>query len=432
MTINELHARQAYARAEWDHLAARLRTVTPQAIGRGALISLVAVVAVWLASATWPALLPFVVGALIAYLLLPAVDTLEKFMPRPAAALLSVLAVVGVVAMVLLIVIPPMANAFVRFAVDLPTAADIDAGVANLQDQLGDLPEGSAAVVIPVVVALAEAVKDAFANASGSLDDIVRTGVRAALSAIGALLGLIVLPAWMLVLLNNKRRAQMTLQHSVAPSLRQDVMAVVGIVDRATGAYIRGYVVAGLLVGALTYAGLALSARFGGPTFGEPLALAAFAGATQLIPIVGPFLGLIPALLALVIAPDRAAAYVLIYIAARAIGGTVLGARLMERRLGVHPAVLVPGVVLIGQFGILWLLLAAPIVAIAVDLVRYFHGRLSEPAAPAGVIPNHLPKTQTAQTAGSSTVALPAIYRQPQAPPRLQRTPVAPAEQHIS
>jgi hypothetical protein len=53
----------------------------------------------------------------------------------------------------------------------------------------------------------------------------------------------------------------------------------------------------------------------------------------------------------------------------------------------VHPAILVPGIVMIGQFGLLWLLLSAPIVAVAHDLVKYVHGRLSEPPIPAGVLP---------------------------------------------
>ena len=47
---------------------------------------------------------------------------------------------------------------------------------------------------------------------------------------------------------------------------------------------------------------------------------------------------------------------------------------------------------LIGQFGLIWLLLAAPIVAISVDLVRYIHGRLSEPPRPAGVLPGRPPR----------------------------------------
>jgi predicted PurR-regulated permease PerM len=371
----------------------------------------------WLATSTWPALLPFLVGGLFAYGLLPIVDALDRFMPRWIAALVSVVGAVAIVGAVALIVLPPLAVAFVRFAADLPTPAAIDAAIERLETQLGALPEGSAAVLIPVVTSIASTVRDAFANASGSLDDIVREGIRVALNAIGALLGLIVLPAWLLVVLNEKERTRIAAEQRITPGLRRDVIAVGQILDRAAGAYIRGYVVASFLVGGLTFAGLQLSPQLGGPTFNEPAALAVFAGATQLIPVLGPFLAFLPALLVAALAPDRAVAYVLIYLLARFVGGSLVGARLMERRLGVHPAILVPGVVLVSQFGLIWLLLSAPIVAIANDLVRYVHGRLSEPPKPAGLLP------RTVNAADNPLIRrVPATYRQLPAPPPLTQS----------
>ena len=85
----------------------------------------------------------------------------------------------------------------------------------------------------------------------------------------------------------------------------------------------------------------------------------------------------------------------------------------MGRRLGVHPAIMVPGVVMIGQFGVLWLLLAAPIVAIVVDVIRYLHGRLSEPPRPAGVLPHEMAGILMDNAPAPRT---PAIYRRPTAP----------------
>jgi hypothetical protein len=67
-----------------------------------------------------------------------------------------------------------------------------------------------------------------------------------------------------------------------------------------------------------------------------------------------------------------------------------------------------------GQFGILWLLLSAPLVAILVDLVRYASGRLSEPPRPAGVLPG-----TTAPDAVAAERAVPAVYRPASAPPTL-------------
>jgi predicted PurR-regulated permease PerM len=392
------------AASKWADLRDRLREVTPQTVARAFLTVAVVGGVSAIVLGTWPAFLPFIVGGLLVYVLLPVVDALDRFMPRPLAAALSVLGAVVAVLAVAALILPPLALGFVRLAVDLPTSAEIDQSVAGLQGRLGNLPEGSAAVAIPVLTALASAVRDALSGASGGLDQVVRGLIAALLSAVGALLGLIVLPTWMLTVITEKRRARVALDNRMSPWLRKDLWAVAAIADRAVGSYLRGYVIAAGLVGLLGYIGLSLSPRVGGPTFHEPLTLAVLAGVSQLVPVVGPLLGLLPALLVLPIDPARAGAYVVVYLAARILGATVLGSRLMERRLGVHPAILVPGVVMIGQFGLLWLLLSAPIVGFAVDLVRYLHGRLSEPPSPAGMLP---------RTGARVLLVRPAAIRQP-------------------
>jgi predicted PurR-regulated permease PerM len=405
--------RRDHAAAEWAALRARLRTITPQALGRALLTMVAGIGAVALAVATWPAVLPFIVGGIIAYGLLPIVDVLDRVLPRALAALLAVGGTVLAIVAVFALVLPPLARGFVRFATDLPTSAEIDAAIADLQSQIGALPDGSAAVVVPVLGALATAVRDVLAGASGGLDDLVRSAVGALLEAVGALIGLIVLPAWMLTMMTEKRRARAVIDRRMAPWLKRDAWAIAAIADRAAGAYLRGYVIIAILVGLLVYLGANLSPRVGGPTFQEPLAIAVLAGATQVVPIVGPFLGLVPAALMLPIDPARAGVYLVIYLGAMFLGGSMLGARLRERRLGVHPVILVPGVVMIGQFGVLWLLLSAPIVAIAVNLVRYLHGRLSEPPRPAG----QLPGTTVKITPPARVVArVPSTYRPSPAP----------------
>ena len=70
-----------------------LLSITPSALGR-ALLVLVAMAALgWLAVASWPALLPFVVGGVLAYIILPLVDVLDWVMPRFLAAFLGIVLV---------------------------------------------------------------------------------------------------------------------------------------------------------------------------------------------------------------------------------------------------------------------------------------------------------------------------------------------------
>ena len=374
-------ARRAHAAAEWAALRDRLRTITPQAIGRGALTLGAIAGTVWLAAASWPALLPFVIGGLLAYQLLPVVDALDRVLPRSLAALVSVLAAVAVVVAIGVIVLPPLANAFVRLAGDLPTTAEVDDAIARLQRQLGSSRRARGGRDPGRHRRSRRRSGTSSPGAAGGLDDIVRAGLAALLNAFGALLGLIVLPTWMLVLMSHKERARIAIDARITPGLRGDVWAAAAIVDRAAGSYLRGYVVAAFLVGLLTYIG-----RRGV----SPSRRAAVPGAARARDAgrrdPGRARGrrrssaLLPALLLLAIEPERAAAtYFAVYLGARIIGGARPGLAADGRRLGVHPAILVPGVVMIGQFGILRLLLSAPIVAIAVDLVRYVHGRLSEP-----------------------------------------------------
>ncbi|HET8785682.1 MAG TPA: AI-2E family transporter [Candidatus Limnocylindrales bacterium] len=133
-------ARKAYATRRWADVRDGITTTTPQAVGRGLLAVAVVGGSLWLAVATWPTLLPFLVGGLIAYTLLPVVDALDQVMPRPLAAGLSVLGVLAAVVAVGVIVGPPLIGAFARLSGDLPTAADIDAALERAREQLAALP----------------------------------------------------------------------------------------------------------------------------------------------------------------------------------------------------------------------------------------------------------------------------------------------------
>ena len=425
MTADAGSAQRDYAAAKWADLRDRLGTVTPQAVARSALAVAVVAASAWLVRETWPAFLPFVVGGVVAYALLPAVDALDRLMPRAIAAVAAVIVAVGAVVGILVLLLPPLAAAFVRFATELPTQAEIQVAIARLQQQLGSLPEGSATVVVPALASLAGAVRDLFAGASVGLDDVVRGAVAAMLNAVGALIGLIVLPVWMLTLMSQKRRARLAIDNEITPSLRRDVWAVAAIVDRAAGAYIRGYLLSAVFVGILTYAFARILPTLGGPTFAHAGTVAVFAGASQVVPIVGPIIGLLPAVLVAPIDTGLALAYVGVYLLARFVGGTLLGARLQQRRLGVHPAILVPGVVMVGQFGAFWLLLSAPIVAIAVDLVKYVHGRLSEPPRPAGVLPGQQAVASAASAGAVPVSPLASAYRPARAPRPIARATAA-------
>ena len=143
-------------------------------------------------------------------------------MPRSLAALVSVTAVVAASWSSFVIVLPPLANVFVRLAVDLPAPEDIDAAIARLQEQVGTMPEGSAAIAVPIVTTICHG------DPGRRGRRVRRTGrhrpiaaLRALLATAAALLGLIVLPTWMLTVMGDKHRARNAVDRRLASWLRQ-------------------------------------------------------------------------------------------------------------------------------------------------------------------------------------------------------------------
>ncbi len=78
--------------------------------------------------------------------------------------------------------------------------------------------------------------------------------------------------------------------------------------------------------------------------------------------------------------------------------------------LDVHPGLMIPAIVVLSEFGAIWLLAAAPVVAILRDLVRYAAGRLGDPPKPANVLPGERVRRRGLSRA-SAAVPAPAIYR---------------------
>ena len=193
--LNDRTAARARARAAWSDLGDRLASATPATLGRAVLVTAVIAGSVAVVVGTWPALLPFAIGGLIAYTVLPLVDALDGFMPRGLAAAVALLAVLAVVVGIFVVVVPPLATAVVALSTIVPSPDEID---QTVDVAVGQLPGSVREVAGPVLVAVISTVENGLASASSGLDDLGPTIVNAVVNVAGAALGLIVLPAWLL------------------------------------------------------------------------------------------------------------------------------------------------------------------------------------------------------------------------------------------
>jgi predicted PurR-regulated permease PerM len=148
---------------------------------------------------------------------------------------------------------------------------------------------------------------------------------------------------------------------------RERFLTIFNDIESTLGAWTRGQGILSLSIAVLAFAGLAV--------LGVPYALllAVFAGLTELIPFVGPVIGMIPAVLvALLISPQLALFVTIYYIVIQQIESNVLVPKVMERQVGLSPLVVIlalaAGNVLAGLLGAL---IAVPIAAALQILVRH-------------------------------------------------------------
>ena len=150
--------------------------------------------------------------------------------------------------------------------------------------------------------------------------------------------------------------------------------------DQAVGGYLRGQLLITLFIGIFIYVGLSI--------INVPLALAisVLAAIFNLVPYLGPIIGVIPAvLLGFTISPLTALWAVVVFIVANQLEGNVLGPFILSKSTNLHPVTVLLGILGgAGLFGLVGALLAVPTLALLkVVMQEYlFTGRAYQPFGP--------------------------------------------------
>src|SRR6266550_7712412 len=82
-----LVASQRTARQAWQRLWLRMQSITPSGLVRFLLMVIALAGLIWLIASTFQSLAAFVIGIMLAYITLPVVNWLNRFLPRGLAVL---------------------------------------------------------------------------------------------------------------------------------------------------------------------------------------------------------------------------------------------------------------------------------------------------------------------------------------------------------
>ncbi|MBW8771761.1 MAG: AI-2E family transporter [Gemmatimonadetes bacterium] len=342
---------------------------------RSALGVSTAIIGVWFLDQFGAVLTPFVVAIGVAYVIAPLVAFLTtRKVPRGLAIFLVVLPIAGVIAAVVLVSGPQLADQSQDLVTKLPGFAHRTVEwLAGFGDRLARLPFLSAAQKSWLNRLDAHKLGVILQGYAQVLFQNIAAIGLGMLSHVQSILGfiafLVVVPVVTFYLLYDWAKFTASVEQLIPPSRRPAVMGFIDEYDRALGGYIRGVLMEATLVGTLTTILLSL---FGVPS---ALLLGLIAGVFNLIPYIGFTASLIPALVSALTMDDPVGGLIRVVITFASIqflDGHVTGPKIVGQSVGLHPIWIMIAMGISGTlFGFIGLLLAIPLaVLVKMLLVR--------------------------------------------------------------
>lgn len=316
----------------------------------------------WLLS---DALLPFVAGLVIAYLLQPLVARLTVWgLPRGVAVAAVTSVVVIVLVTAVLIGAPLLAREI----------ADLVGRVPGYLERLRELYVHSAAAEALGARFEVQELTSSLGGALGSVSSWLTSAGKSLLSGgmafFGAISTVVLAPIIAFYLLLDWNRMVETVDGWIPPANRETVRMLFRRIDRALAGFIRGQSLVCLFLGSWYAIGLMLI----GVNFG--LLIGISAGVLSFIPFVGTFIGLF---FGLIVATAQfwpewwpVVAVAAVFGTGQFLEGNILSPKIVGEAVGLHPVWLIFALFAFGSlFGFVGLLVAVPVAAALGVLIRF-------------------------------------------------------------
>ncbi len=315
-------------------------------------------------------LLPFVAAVVLAYLLNPLTNRLQRLkIPRWIAALIVVVLMVTAIILMIFLIVPVIGAQLTAFIADLPGY------VRKLQAMITD----------PSRPWLSRFVGDKFSSVDQSAGDLISKGAAIGAAFLGkvwsggtAVLSifslLVVTPVVAFYFIADWQRIIKSLDRLVPRAQHNTVVKLAKEVDAAVAGFVRGQTLVCVILGVFYAAALSVV----GLNFG--LLIGLISGLIGFIPYVGSVTGFVLATSIAVVQfwPDWIwiVAVIGIFVFGQFVEGNILVPKLVGESVGLHPLWLMFALFAFGYlFGFLGLLLAVPLAAAVGVLVRFGVGR---------------------------------------------------------
>ena len=326
-------------------------------------------------------LMPFIYGAVIAYLLKPVCNTIEsflrKFIPEKMNGLINALSVALTILFGLLLIyalvmmiVPQLITSvtalyytaqsnfakFVRWANHVEFIEN-NKQIMNLLNTAYDT----------VNTNLDTWVKNTLLPSMQNIVSGAAVGVLNVVTVAKNLIIGIIVAVYMLA--SRKRfvqQAKLILYSLIKPHWAELITEEVKYADKMFGGFINGKIMDSAIIGVLCYIGCLIF------KFPSALLVSVIIGVTNVIPFFGPFIGAIPAtLLILIQNPIKALWFVLFVLVLQQLDGNIIGPKILGNTTGLSSFWVLFAILLFGGlWGFVGMIVGVPLFAVIYDVIK--------------------------------------------------------------
>ncbi len=312
-------------------------------------------------------LTPFFIGIVIAYILNPLVDSLERRgAPRVAGIAIVYLFVIVLLGLVSVYLFPITIRQLETMTVDLPVQ------IRKVESLITDLYSRFHRVPLPVQVR--DALDSSVERWEGMLASAASEIIGGLVGVLYQLPNIVLGPILAFYFARDKDQILRKLMSWIPARSREETSNLIGEMDAVISGFVRGQLLVAMIMAVMISVGLWLT----GIEFAFLIGTAA--GILDLIPYFGPLLGAIPALMVAVLKSPLHVLYVVaVFAVANQIETAVLSPRIVSGYVGLHPLVVILSL-LVGAYvwGLLGMIVAVPLAGVLRVLLRYAWTRLVE------------------------------------------------------
>ena len=303
-------------------------------------------------------MLPVILSGLLFYLLNPLVDLMEKYKINRVLAISIIFVIIAVLLIIgLAVAIPNLQRQVVVFAQNVPTyLEDADRVIDDLVTKR--LPDDFRPQLEQVLANFSTQATAWASNISSKAVNWVSALISGTSQVIVAL---IIMPFMLFYLLRDGKGLRDYITQFLPNKLREPVGKVLSDVNQQLANYVRGQITVAVIVAIM----FIIFFKIIGLRYA--VALGVTAGVLNLVPYLGSFLAMIPALvLGLIAGPVMLLKVIIVFIVEQTIEGRFVSPLILGSQLNIHPITILFVLLTSGSmFGIWGVLLGIPIYASA-------------------------------------------------------------------